>query len=221
MNRAQSVICVAAALVAAVAVAMLHLAPADRSVVARFWFDDVTYALPGFGATLGAPLSDAEYEMIEAVARTQLAHAFARFGIRFTEDDDARYRVRVMQRFQPRSGPRRFAVAESVSMGAFGGDGSISFEAVASRAIGNAPPNAGRTEIIDGIGRGLGRVAAHEFAHQLLHAVNLHASQDTQSYEYRGANRIELFYGPMHWAFAGPLLLERLGARSATAASGV
>ena len=214
MNRAQSAICVAAALVATTAVAVLQLAPADRSVVAGFWFDDVTYALQGFGATLGTPLSDAERETIEAVARAELGHAFARFDIRFTHQDDARYRVRVMQRFPPRRGRRRFAVAESVSMGAFGGDGSISFEAVASRALGNAPPDAGRADMVDGIGRGLGRVAAHEFAHQLLHAVNLHASQDAQSYEYRDANRIELFYGPMHWAFAGPLLLKRLGPRS-------
>ena len=71
--------------------------------------------------------------------------------------------------------------------------------------------DADRRTIISGIGRGTGRSAAHEFAHQLLSGVPLHSGKDPNSYELRWADRAAQFYGPMHWEFAGPLLLERLG----------
>ena len=212
MNHAQATLGVAAAIVVVAAALLLQHAPLSKTVTARFGFDEVAFAVPSFGDAFGAPLSTAERRTVEAAARAELAKAFAGFGITFSDEPGARYRVRVQQEFPSRRGWRKFAVAESVSMGAFGGEGSISFAAVASRALGNAPPDVTRGVMIDGIGRGIGRVAAHEFAHQLLHSVNLHASDDVRSYEFRGANRAALFYEPMHWSFAGPLLLERLGA---------
>ena len=211
MNRIQATLGIAGVIVVIAAALLLQHAPHERTVAARFWFDEVTFAVPGFGDTFGSSLSTTERRAIEARTRAELENAFAGFGIMFSDEPGARYRVRVLQEFPPRRGWHRFAVAESVSMGAFGGEGSISFTAVASRAIGNAPAGATRAVMIDGIARGLGRIAAHEFAHQLLHSVNLHASNDVQSYEFRGANRAALFYEPMHWAFAGALLLERLG----------
>lgn len=211
MNLIQAKLGVAAVIIVIAAMLLLHHTQHENTVAARFWFDEVTFAVPGFGNTFGGSLSVTERRAIEARALAELENAFAGFGIMFSDEPGARYRVRVQQEFPPRRGWRRFAVAESVSMGTFGGEGSISFVAVASRAIGNAPAGATRAVMIEGIGRGLGRVAAHEFAHQLLHSVNLHASDDVQSYEFRGANRAALFYEPIHWAFADALLLERLG----------
>ena len=97
-------------------------------------------------------------------------------------------------------------------MGALGGQGAISFAAIAHYAVTFAPPDDDRDMIVTGIGRGIGRAAAHEFAHQLLTGVPLHAGSDVASYELAWAGRVAQFYGPMHWEFARPLLLERLGA---------
>ena len=96
-------------------------------------------------------------------------------------------------------------------MGALGGLGVVDFEVLSSYAISNAPPGADRASIIEGIGPGIGRVAAHEFAHQLLAGVNIHASRDVASYEYARVDRVAQFYGPIHWDVARPFLLKRLG----------
>ena len=94
------------------------------------------------------------------------------------------------------------------SVWVLGGFGTVDFEALSSRAIGHAPPGADRDAIIQGIGRGIGRATVHEFAHLLLSGVNLHAGWDAGSYEYARVSRAAQFYGPIHWDFAQPLLLE-------------
>jgi hypothetical protein len=63
------------------------------------------------------------------------------------------------------------------------------------------------------IGKGIGRTAAHEFAHQILVHVSLHDTQDPDSYENGISNRPSQFYGTLHWAFARPFLAESLGLR--------
>jgi len=65
--------------------------------------------------------------------------------------------------------------------------------------------------MIEGIGRGVGRVAAHEFAHEILGAVPLHNNLDESSYEYPSPNRAAQYYGELHWTTAGPLLRQKLG----------
>ena len=77
-------------------------------------------------------------------------------------------------------------------------------------ALSYAPRDADRTTVIDSIGRGIGRVAAHEFAHQILAGADLHASNDPESYQYASADRQALFYGRLGWTLAGPLLARRL-----------
>jgi hypothetical protein len=88
---------------------------------------------------------------------------------------------------------------------------TVSFATLASQAIVYAPPEAARAEIVDGIGRGLGRAAVHEFAHQILPHVPIHDTDDEHSYEHWSSNREAQYYGPMRWDVARPFLEKRLG----------
>ena len=72
------------------------------------------------------------------------------------------------------------------------------------------PSGATRDDIIAGIGRGIGRAAAHEFAHQII-VDNSHNPDDAASYEYPHADRAEQYYGELHWTTARDALLKRLG----------
>lgn len=149
---------------------------------------------------------------IESIAWSEPGTASSGLRIAFSETPDAFYRVRVIQRFPPRRGPGSLATAETRPVGPLGGEGSVSFQGLASLAIHYAAPEAERATIIDGIGRGIGRVvAAHEFAHQILSGVLVQASKDADSYEYETLDRAAQFYGPMHWDIAWPLLLDKLG----------
>lgn len=82
---------------------------------------------------------------------------------------------------------------------------------MALKAIRYAPPDASRQTMIDGIGRGIGRVAAHEFAHQILGAAAVHNNADEKSYEYPSPDRSAQYYGELHWTTAWPLLQQKLG----------
>jgi len=84
----------------------------------------------------------------------------------------------------------------------------VNFMVAALGAVAYAPPDASRPAIIDGIGRGIGRAAVHEFGHAMVSANH---SQDEDSYEYRSADRASQYYGELHWAGAGPLLQRRFG----------
>jgi hypothetical protein len=101
--------------------------------------------------------------------------------------------------------------AESRAIAGIGGQGAVNFQLLANSAIAYSPDDAGRTTMIAAIGRGIGRAAAHEFAHQFLGAAPIHDSKDIQSYEYRSADRREQYYGDMHWDIARPWLQKRLG----------
>lgn len=179
---------------------------------ARFWFDDVTFELARRTDRLAAPITADEARHIEHVARDELARAFAPFRIQFGDRPRAHFQVRVVQQVPPRTGPQRLSAAESIVLGPLGGYGWVSFAALASLAIGHAPDGADRAAILEGIGRGIGRVAAHEFAHQILAGANIHQTRNAESYEYASADRAAQFYGPMAWDFAAPLLVEKLSA---------
>ena len=55
MNHAQATLGVAAAIVVVAAALLLQHAPLSKTVTARFWFDEVAFAVPSFGDAFGAP----------------------------------------------------------------------------------------------------------------------------------------------------------------------
>jgi len=196
--------------IAAVVVALgLPSCARDRVAEAGFWFDRVTFDLPLDDVErIGGPVRPEEQLQIESIARAELATAYAGLRIRFTSRPPATFRVSVVQDIPARALPVAGA-SRRLPLG--GGIGEVSFRTLASQAVGNAPRDASRARIIDAIGKGIGRTAAHEFAHQLLDHVNLHDTKDPDSYENGISNRPSQFYGTLHWAFARPLLAKTLG----------
>ena len=179
-----------------------------RVADAGFWFDEVSYQSP----RLGAPVTSADIETIARVARSELASAFRGLPITLSDWRDARYRIRVVQELRDsRFLWREVAVAgESRAVPGFGGQGAVSFDFLASGAVAYAPDDASRASIIEAIGRGIGRTAVHEFAHQLLPTAPIHDSTDVRSYEYASAARSEQYFGELRWDLAWPLLQQRL-----------
>jgi len=173
---------------------------------AGFWFDGVTFEIaePEL-ARFGGPLSEADKRRIVSIAWSELKQAYASMAITFTDDPNSFYRVRVMQDFGA-SG------AAGHSQVFVGGQGAVNFTTIVKGAVAYAPLNAERATLIDGIGRGIGRSAAHEFAHQIVPGVNLHSSTDPGSYEFESADRTAQYYGDIHWGLARDPLLKRLGA---------
>ena len=104
--------------------------------------------------------------------KTSLARQ-ARARVRGDEDQHrqpsrAFWRVEVVRTLR-RRGPLPNA-GESIPRGWLGGSGAVSFDLVALKALQYAPAGATRQTIVDGIGRGIGLVAAHELAHQMIHS---------------------------------------------------
>ena len=96
-----------------------------------------------------------------------------------------------------------------MALGALGGRGAVGFDLVAFKAINYAPADAPRHRIIEGIGRGIGRVAVHEFVHQILGVAAAHNNSDVNSYEYGSPDRASQYYGDLHWTTALPLLNKK------------
>lgn len=200
----------AGAVVTAVALyGLLSWRSRDHVSDAGFWFENVSFESPHFeSAGLGGPITTAEEKFIQEIARSEIRNAFAGMRIRLTDDREAFYRVRVVQEFGP--GIRGAAGATRV-LAPIGGNGSVNFLMLASQAVSHAPPGGDRATVIEGIGRGVGRAAVHEFAHQLLPRLNIHDSTDDRSYEYGYSSRPAQYYGEMRWDIAKPALLERFG----------
>ena len=146
---------------------------------------------------------------IRQISRLELERAFAGFRIAVTEDRRAFYRVEVVQTLRPR-GPLPNS-GDSLALGFLGGSGAVGFDIVVLKAVQYAPKGASRQAMIEGIGRGVGRVAAHEFAHQILGAVPVHDAADENSCEHPSPDRAAQYYGELHWTTAGPLLQQKLG----------
>jgi hypothetical protein len=179
---------------------------------AGFWFDDVTYdRSEAMVARLGGPLGAEELAVVQQVAKQEVAQAFQGLRMVVSDGRESRYQVRVVQhlrnlRFPNYPGPS----GESRAIPGLGGVGAVSFRTLANNAIAHAPAGATRMEMVAAIGRGVGRAAVHEFAHQMLSAP-IDGWKDVQTYEFGNADRREQYYGPMRWGMAWPLLQARLG----------
>lgn len=202
--RRLSAACLATALATSLACSRPH--------TAGFWFEHDAMALPDhIAARLGGPLADDEIASIERLARTEVERAFSGFSVSIVSSDQAFWRVAVLRSLPERDNKALPHAGESLAMGFLGGRGSVGFDFVAFQAVHYAPVDAVRAEIIAGIGRGVGRVAVHEFMHQMLGVSNAHDDTDVNSYEYGRPDRPSQYYGELHWTTALPLLGRKLG----------
>src|SRR5687768_3906980 len=136
-----------------------------RPVEAGFWMDRVSYDLVGYGG----PLTGDELSTVERAALDEIRRAFAGIALQFSQRRDARYTVSVVQHlYDLRFRSTREVFGHARAAAGFGGRGAVNFFAAASSAAAYAPENASRGEVIAALGRGLGRVAIHEFIHLFL-----------------------------------------------------
>jgi hypothetical protein len=98
-----------------------------------------------------------------------------------------------------------------VVLGPLGGMSELSFDVLAASAIRFAPPAAPRAAIVDAIGRGIGRAAVHELAHQIVSTASMDNQTDPDSYEYSSFSRASQYYGVLHWAGARTAIVEKIG----------
>jgi hypothetical protein len=197
----------------AVAGTLVVLLSKPRGTDAGFWFDAISAdTLATLPERLGGGISASEMKTIESVAVQEISYAFRDFQVGLSDRRDATYRMRVVDSLRYPIAPRMPAPsAESRSIPGLGGQGAVNFRLIAHSAIMFAPLEADRHAMIEGIGRGIGRAAVHEFAHQFLGSAPIHDSRDIKSYEYRSADRVEQYYGEMRWDIARPLLEKRIG----------
>jgi hypothetical protein len=213
-NRSPTgVILAVAVLTAGLVFGVLQWRASTATISAGFWFDEFAFDLPADAtARLGGPLTDGDIHTIKRVARAEVERAFSGLRIVITGERDAFWRVRVVRDIRRRGGvgrPNRIPISgESFGLGPLGGAGSVNFIVAALGAVAYAPLDASRQAIIDGMGRGIGRAAVHEFGHAIVSANH---SRDEHSYEYRSSDRASQYYGELHWASAMPLLQQRFG----------
>lgn len=183
---------------------------AQRPIELGFWLEPINYQSP----RIGEPITAAEYFVIDNGARAEITRAFSDYVVHVTTNRRARYRIAVRQRVRLDPILKGGDVAgASRGIGGLGGTGSVSFEFIANSAMAVSPASATRAEVIEIIGRGIGRVAIHEFLHQLLPGKPIHDSRDPYSYEGSNPTRVDGFFGELHWDIAGPWLNDRLERR--------
>ena len=202
----------AAAVVATLCATLACRTPRTASDVG-FWYDEFPFTFSeAVTAALGGPLSTSEVDTIKRISRDELTRAFSGLEVTFTDSRQAFWTIHVRQSLQRRPGQKLPNAGETLAMGPLGGRSGVDFTEVVMAAIAHAPPGALRQALIDGIGRGIGRVAAHELAHAILGTGgSMDNRKDEHSYEYFTHNRPSQYYGELHWAGAWPMLVERVG----------
>ena len=206
-----------AAIVLAVAVMLfVEWRGAQSPITAGFWFDGDSFGTPMLTDEWGGSLTDGELARIETVAWEELAAAFDGLRIDLSDERGAFFRVRVVPAPPGQDRARLRLAGESRPLGPLGGQGVVYFQTVAGLAVTHAPHGSQRSAVVEGIGRGIGRSAVHEFAHQLLPRADLHGTKDDHSYEFASPDRAAQYYGTLHWAFADPLLRDRLRGQGLT-----
>jgi hypothetical protein len=206
---------IAAAAIALAVTGLGFLALRSRASTAPlsvgFRFEAASLILPATAAeTLGGQLTASERQDIERIARQELAKAYAatRLSIGDTKEAfwhiDVRNSIRGAGRAIPNAG-------HAVVLGPLGGMSELNFTVLATAAIRLAPAGASRTAIVEGIGRGIGRAAVHELAHQIVSTEAMDNATDPDSYEYSSFNRGSQYYGELHWGDAWPLVRRKIG----------
>jgi hypothetical protein len=181
-----------------------------RPVELGFWLEPVAYA----SSRLGDPVTPAELATIESIAREEIQKAFDGFDVMVSDNRQARHSVRVVPALKDQRLRRDADVAgASRGMAGLGGSGAVSFEYLANGATVFSPDTAGRAQVIEALGRGIGRVAIHEFLHQLLPRFPIHDSRDPYTYEGNSPATMEGYFHDLRWGIAEPLLEQRLGRR--------
>lgn len=175
-----------------------------------FWIERVSFQSP----RIGDPITSEEFGTIDRVAREEIATAFKDYDVTITTNHDARFKVAVLAELKDQRLKRSGVNAgESRAVAGFGGSGAVSFEYVANGAMVFSPEHAARATVIEALGRGVGRVAIHEFLHQLMPKAPIHDSKDVRSYEGNSPALLDGYFGELHWGIARPWLDERLKAR--------
>jgi hypothetical protein len=184
---------------------------APSRVELGFWIEPQSYQ----STRLGDPITAAEYATIDKVARAEIENAFAAFDVTVTSSHDARYKIVVVPRLKDHRMLRRSSTyaGESRAVAGLGGSGAVNFEYVANGAMVFSPDDASRATVIEALGRGIGRVAIHEFLHQLLPKADVDGSKDIRSYEGNTAAVAAGYFGDLHWDIAKPWLEKRLKPR--------
>jgi len=208
-----------AVLVVTVTSAVIAWRASTATISAGFWWVDTQMRLsPDDARKVGGPLSADELRSIEVISRQEVRRAYAGLRINITDRQDAFWRVAVVG--APLTVTRNrttypFSFAgQSRVFGPLGGSGSVAFAILAHNAIEYAPAGASRQQIVDGIGKGIGRAAVHEFAHQALGLDNLSSLDnrtDRDSYEYGNADRPSQYYGELRWTTAWTVLVQKFG----------
>jgi hypothetical protein len=188
---------------------------ATAPISAAVSYDEGTFGpAPELAKALGAGLAPDEVELIKQLAANEVEHAFRGLRIHLTGERRAFWRVRVVPSVVWRSfnGRARInAAGASWGFGPLGGAAFVNFNTLALHAVRYAPSNASRRDIVEAIGRGVGRSAVHEFAHMITGGAQIDNATDERSYEYRTADRASQYYGTLHWANAWPVLQQRVG----------
>ena len=191
----------------------LHLYASRAPISAGLTFADESFTESRLvTAALGSPLTPEEIAVVKRAALREVEHALAGLRVRVSENPRAFWRVRVIPTVTVQRNRRRFSTAGAgYGFGVLGGAGFVNFTALATNAVRYAPPDASRAEIVEAIGRGIGRSAVHEFAHMMIPDVPIDRHPDADSYEHSSTARRSQYYGTLHWAKAGPVLRERFG----------
>jgi hypothetical protein len=219
--RASANVIVGAIAVLAVAVTATAIAwrASNATIDAGFWWDEGPFLLSADDAEkIGGALTADELMRVERISRDEIVRAYTDLRINVTENHGAFWRVAVVgapiATTRNRITPPFSAAGESRVFGPLGGTGSVAFMILAHNAIQYAPGGATRAQVIEGIGRGIGRSAVHELAHQALGLNNISSIDnrtDEHSYEYGNADRPSHYYGDVRWTTAWPVLEAKFG----------
>ena len=191
---------------ASLCVALSACAP--RPVELGFWMQPLSFQSP----RIGDPITAAEFARIDQVAREEIAKAFQDFDVTVTANRNAYYKIEVAPALKDwrRLRGTGTQAGEARAVAGFGGSGAVNFEYVANGAMVFSPEYASRATVIEAVGRGIGRVAIHEFLHQLLPKHPVHDSRDIRSYEGNSPAVVEGYFGELHWDIARPWLEEKV-----------